>query len=167
MAKDNKSDNKNMNKQLVLEGLIQGMSWDQIKEAKDEIKRHQGEKPPTRKDILTDWIIGKDYMLQQQGNTFDLGGNYSSWLSQYKESHPQDSYSWGELSKGKLEDSFSNGNGLGSALGIAGTAMDWTKGFLDSVNSIDNSAQLNDAKYIAGQQINFGDNASLMNTQKL
>lgn len=153
------------NNTLVFNGLMQGMSWDQIKEAKDEIKRHQGEKQPTRKDILADWIIGKDYMLQQQGNTFDLGGSYSSWLSQYKEAHPQDSYSWGELSKGKLEDSFSNGNGLGSALGIAGTAMDWTKGFLDSVNSIDNSAQLNDAKYIAGQQINFGDNASLMNAQ--
>lgn len=153
------------NNTLVFNGLMQGMSWDQIKEAKDEIKRHQGEKQPTRKDILTNWIIGKDYMLQQQGKTFDLGGSYSTWLNQYKEANPQDSYSWGELSKGKLEDSFSNGNGLGSALGIAGTAMDWTKGFLDSVNSIDNSAQINDAKYIAGQQINFGDNAALMNTQ--
>lgn len=153
------------NNTLVFNGLMQGMSWDQIKEAKDEIKRHQGEKQPTRKDILTDWIIGKDYMLQQQGNSYQFGGSYSSWLNQYKEAHPQDSYSWGELSKGKLEDSFSNGNGLNSALGIAGTALDWTTGFLNSVNSIDNSAQLNDAKYIAGQQINFGDNASLMNTQ--
>lgn len=153
------------NNTLVFNGLMQGMSWDQIKEAKDEIKRHQGEKQPTRKDILTDWIIGKDYMLQQQGNFYQFGGSYSSWLNQYKEAYPQDSYSWGELSKGKLEDSFSNGNGLNSALGIAGTALDWTKGFIDSVNSIDNSAQTNDAKYIAGQQINFGDNASLMNTQ--
>lgn len=153
------------NNTLVFNGLMQGMSWDQIKEAKDEIKRHQGEKQPTRKDTLTNWIIGKDYMLQQQGNSYQFGGSYSNWLSQYKETHPQDSYSWGELSKGKLEDSFSNGNGLNSALGIAGTAMDWTKGFIDSVNSIDNSAQINDAKYIAGQQINFGDNASLMNTQ--
>lgn len=153
------------NNTLVFNGLMQGMSWDQIKEAKDEIKRHQGEKQPTRKDILTDWIIGKDHMLQQQGNSYQFGGSYSTWLNQYKEAYPQDSYSWGELSKGKLEDSFSNGNGLNSALGIAGTAMDWTKGFLDSVNSIDNSAQLNDAKYIAGQQINFGDNASLMNAQ--
>lgn len=156
------------NKTLVFNGLMQGMSWDQIKEAKDEIKRHQGEKPPTKKDILTDWIIGKDYMLQQQGNSFALGGDYLSWLNQYKEENPLDngeSYSWGDLSKAKLKDSFSNGNGFNSALGIAGTAMDWTKGFIDSVNSIDNSAQLNDAKYIAGQQINFGDNASLMNTQ--
>lgn len=157
------------NNTLVFNGLMQGMSWDQIKEAKDEIKRHQGEKPPTRKDILTNWIIGKDYMLQQQGNTFQFGGGYSSWLSQFKKDNPltdgRTNYSWGELSKGKLEDSFSNGNGLNSALGIAGTALDWTKGFIDSVNSIDNSAQVNDAKYIAGQQINFGDNASLMNTQ--
>ena len=153
------------NNTLVFNGLMQGMSWDQIKEAKDEIKRHQGEKQPTRKDILADWIIGKDYMLQQQGNSYQFGGSYSTWLNQYKEAHPQDSYSWGELSKGKLEDSFSNGNGLNSALGIAGTTLDWTKEFIDSVNSIDNSAQINDAKYIAGQQINFGDNASLMNTQ--
>ena len=153
------------NNTLVFNGLIQGMSWDQIKEAKDEIKRHQGEKRPTKKDILTDWIIGKDYMLQQQGNTFDLGGSYSSWLSQYKEANPKDSYSWGELSKGKLEDSFSNGNGLNSALGIAGTALNWITDFADSVNSVDNSAQLDAAKQIAEQQINFGDNTSLMNTQ--
>ena len=51
------------NNTLVFNGLMQGMSWDQIKEAKEEIQRHQGEKPPTRKDILTDWIIGKDYMI--------------------------------------------------------------------------------------------------------
>lgn len=157
------------NNTLVFNGLMQGMSWDQIKEAKDEIKRHQGEKQLTRKDILTNWIIGKDYMFQQQGNSYQFGGGYSTWLNQYKKDNPltdgKTNYSWGELSKGKLEDSFSNGNGFNSALGIAGTALDWITGFMDSVNSIDNSAQLNDAKYIAGQQINFGDNASLMSTQ--
>lgn len=63
------------NNTLVFNGLMQGMSWDQIKEAKDEIKRHQGEKPPTRKDILTDWIVGKDYMLQQQGEQYRKGGH--------------------------------------------------------------------------------------------
>ena len=65
------------NNTLVFNGLMQGMSWDQIKEAKDEIKRHQGEKQPTRKDILTDWIIGKDYMLQQQGNSYQGGGSFN------------------------------------------------------------------------------------------
>ena len=63
------------NNTLVFNGLMQGMSWDQIKEAKEEIQRHQGEKPPTRKDILTDWIIGKDYMLQQQGEQYRKGGH--------------------------------------------------------------------------------------------
>ena len=82
------------NNTLVFNGLMQGMSWDQIKEAKDEIKRHQGEKPPTKKDILTGWIIGKDYMLQQQGEQYRKGGHLAQDGSMLSSPNAADFYNF-------------------------------------------------------------------------
>lgn len=137
------------NNTLVFNGLMQGMSWDQIKEAKDEIKRHQGEKQPTRKDILTDWIIGKDYMLQQQGNTFDLGGfagiDWKSGNFKYT---------------GKNEEPVvGNTNWLGAASSALQLAGDTFSGY----NNIENKAEEfnNQLSQFQNQRFNIGDNAFL------
>ena len=137
------------NNTLVFNGLMQGMSWDQIKEAKDEIKRHQGEKQPTRKDILTDWIIGKDYMLQQQGNTFDSGGFAGiDWKSGNFKYNGED----GEPVVG-------NTNWLGAASSVLQLAGDAFSGYNNIENKKDEfNTQLNQFQ---NQRFNIGDNAFL------
>ena len=137
------------NNTLVFNGLMQGMSWDQIKEAKEEIQRHQREKQPTRKNILTDWIIGKDYMLQQQGNTFDLGGfagiDWKSGNFKYTGEN-------GEPVVG-------NTNWLGAASSALQLAGDAFSGYNDIENKKDEfNTQLNQFQ---NQRFNIGDNAFL------
>lgn len=137
------------NNTLVFNGLMQGMSWDQIKEAKDEIKRHQGEKQPTRKDILTDWIIGKDYMLQQQGNSYQEGGFAGiDWKS------------------GNFKYTGENGEptiGNTNWLGAASSALQLVGDAFSDYNDIENktdafNTQLNQFQ---NQRFNIGDNAFL------
>ena len=137
------------NNTLVFNGLMQGMSWNQIKEAKEEIQRHQGEKQPTRKDILTNWIIGKDYMLQQQGNTFDSGGFAGiDWKS------------------GNFKYTGENGEpvvGNTNWLGAASSALQLVGDAFSGYNNIENkkdefNTQLNQFQ---NQRFNIGDNAFL------
>ena len=74
MAKKRKNDNQNKTNDLIFNALTQGLSWNQIQEIKDEMNRSDKQRQPTQKDILTNWIIMKDQMLQQQGNSYDVGG---------------------------------------------------------------------------------------------
>lgn len=154
------------NNTLVFNGLMQGMSWDQIKEAKDEIKRHQGEKQPTRKDILTDWIIGKDYMLQQQDNSYQDGGNTSTGGSDFINTASQiggfigmfDQLG-GNIYQGASQEyaNFSNDPYKKAILGDSSRGM--LAGLISRKSELNNALDDINSQTLA---FNLGDNASIM-----
>ena len=55
----------------MTQGLLNGASWDEIRESYSDFKEQQQQRPPTETDILTDWILSKD-VDQEQG--FAYGG---------------------------------------------------------------------------------------------
>ncbi len=167
------------NNTLVFNGLMRGMSWDQIKEAKEEIQRHQGEKQPTKKDILTDWIIGKDYMLQQYGKQYEEGGitQEEKDLQQYNEnnnfSNALTSYLPGlaqplGTAVGQLTNSISGDSGLegnkDELYAYGNSASDPIKRFIGDIGGGEGKDVLEDYdnRILENQRtFNIGDNASI------